>query len=163
MFRPMRRKRQELSTPEAVEVLKRGKTGILGLIGDDGYPYTVPLNYVYVDGKIYVHGAKSGHKYDAVRNCDKASFCVVDRDDIISEKLTTAYRSAIAFGRIRILEDEQEIREAARILGLKYCSNTEFVEHEIQREWALLACFELKIEHLSGKVGKELLKAADPS
>lgn len=155
MFRPMRRIRQQLSPQEANEVLSRGKTGVLGLIGDEGYPYTVPVNYVYQDGKIYLHGAGSGHKFDAASRCDKASFCVIDRDDVIPEKLTTAYRSVIAFGKIRILPPE-ETREAAGAIGLKCCTE-EQVARELSREWPTLACFELEIEHMTGKVGKELL------
>ena len=66
MFRPMRRSRQQLSDAETIEILKRGKQGILGLNGDDGYPYAIPVNYVYSDGKIYFHGARSGYKYDCM-------------------------------------------------------------------------------------------------
>ena len=162
MFRPMRRSKQELSLEQTEEVLKRGKTGVLGLIGDDGYPYTVPINYVYSDRTIYMHGAKSGHKIDAIRNCEKASFCVVDRDDVVPEKLTTAYRSAIAFGKIRVLEEEKEVRDAARIIGLKYYNDPDTVEHEIEQSWNALACFALDIEHLTGKVGRMLLSPAEP-
>ena len=97
MFRAMRREKQQLSNQEAVRILEQGKTGVLAVISENGYPYTVPLNYVYYDGKIYFHSAKSGHKIDAIRACDKVSFCVVSKDDVIKEKLTTAYESAIFF------------------------------------------------------------------
>lgn len=114
MFRAMRREKQQLSNREAVRILEEGKTGVLAVISENGYPYTVPLNYVYYDGKIYFHSAKSGHKIDAIRACDKVSFCVIFKDDVIKEKLTTAYESAIVFGRARILTEEQEIVEAAK-------------------------------------------------
>ena len=158
MFRPMRRGKQQLRDGEALEVLRRGTSGVLGLIGDEGYPYTVPVSYACHEGKIYIHGAKSGHKLDAVKGCDKASFCVIDRDEVIAEKLTSAYRSVIAFGRIRILESEEERVAAARIIGLKYYADAEAVEHEIQSTLAALCCFELEIEHLSGKEGLELTR-----
>lgn len=71
MFRKMRRYRQQLSQEETISILKSGKTAVLGVLGDDGYPYTVPINYVYADGKIYFHGAKSGHKIDAIKRCGR--------------------------------------------------------------------------------------------
>ena len=74
MFRSMRRSRQQLENDETIEILRSGTTGVLGLTGDDDYPYTVPINYVYEDGKIYFHGARSGHKYDSIKNHDKVSY-----------------------------------------------------------------------------------------
>lgn len=73
-FRKMRRNRQELSRDESIRILKEGTSGVLALHGDDGYPYAVPISYVYDDGKLYFHGAKSGHKLDALRSYPKASF-----------------------------------------------------------------------------------------
>ena len=92
MFREMRRKKQILSEEETAEVLNRGTSGVLALLGDDDYPYAVPVSYVYCDSKLYFHGAKSGHKIDAVKKCDKASFCVIDRDDVVPEEYTTYFK-----------------------------------------------------------------------
>lgn len=78
MFREMRRKRQLLSTKESVAILERMTNGTLALHGDDGYPYAVPVSYVYADGKIYFHSAMKGHKVDAISRNDKISFCVVE-------------------------------------------------------------------------------------
>ena len=100
MFREMRRKKQILTPEKSIEILKKGTSGVLALSGDDGYPYAVPLSYVYENSMLYFHGAKEGHKIDAIRTCDKASFCVVEQDHIVPPKYTTYYRSAIAFGRI---------------------------------------------------------------
>ena len=104
MFREMRRKRQMLGKEECEEILNRGTSGVLALLGDDAYPYAVPISYVYEDGKLYFHSARSGHKLDAVREYPKASFCVIDQDQIVPEEYTTYFRSVIAFGSIRILE-----------------------------------------------------------
>lgn len=158
MFRKMRRFRQQLPETEVIEILEQGNTGILSVVGDDGYPYAVPVNYVYEDGKIYVHGAREGHKADAIKQCDKVSFCVIDKDEVIPEKLTTKYRSVIAFGRARFLETEDDIFHAAKILGLKYYDDEAFVEEEIKQEWNGLSCIEIRIEHMTGKEGLELLK-----
>ena len=75
MFREMRRKKQILTPEKSIEILKKGTSGVLALSGDDGYPYAVPLSYVYENSMLYFHGAKEGHKIDAIRTCDKASFC----------------------------------------------------------------------------------------
>lgn len=106
MFRSMRRSRQQLENDETIKILRSGTTGVLGLTGDDGYPYTVPINYVYENGKIYFHGARSGHKYDSIKSHDKVSLCVIEKEDIIKEELTTYFRSVILFGRARILETD---------------------------------------------------------
>ena len=82
MFRKMRRHKQQLSQEETAEILKTGRTAVLGILGDDGYPYTVPINYVYADGKVYFHGARSGHKLDAIRRCAKVSLCVIEKDNV---------------------------------------------------------------------------------
>lgn len=161
MFRQMRRFKQQLSEEEAQKILKQGKTGILGVLGEEGYPYTVPINYVYADGKIYFHSAKAGHKRDAIQKCNKVSLCVIEKDDIIPEKLTTAFRSVILFGRARILETEEEIFHAAEILSLKYYDNKKEVDEAIRKEWNALSCIEITIEHMTGKAGKELLEPTE--
>ena len=160
MFREMRRKRQELSKEECIAILGRATSGVLALAGDDGYPYAVPLSYVYADGKIYFHCAKEGHKLDAVRNCGKASFCVIDQDRIIPERYTTYFRSVIVFGRIKILEDEDQKREAIRKLAFRYApkDSVESREREIEREWGALCMLELTAEHMSGKEAIELVR-----
>lgn len=155
MFRKMRRFKQQLPDDEAVQILENGKTGVLAVLGDEGYPYTVPINYVYTDGKIYIHCANSGHKLDAIRACDKVSFCVIAQDDVVPEKLATRYRSAIAFCRARVLDEDEEKRAAAMALGLKYYDNSDVVEEEIKIYMKALTCVELTIEHLTGKRSKE--------
>ncbi len=158
MFREMRRNKQQLSTEESIEILKRSSSGVLAVFGDDGYPYAVPLSYVYENGSIWFHGATVGHKVDAIRRNEKFSFCVIDQDEVIPEKLTTAYRSVIVFGRAHILEDEQEIRAAAWAMGRKYSPGMDNkIEQEINIEFPHMAVVRLDIEHITGKIGKELL------
>lgn len=153
MFREMRRSRQQLADEAASEILEQGSHGVLAVLGDDGYPYAVPLSYVCSDGKIYFHCARSGHKLDAVRACPKASFCVVARDDVIPELFATKYESVIAFGRVRELTDDVEKRAAVTLLARKYSpeESDESVNAEIEREWAPLAMLEFTIEHMTGK------------
>ena len=71
-FRKMRRFRQQLSKSECDAILSMATSGTLALLGDNGYPYAVPISYVYTDGKIYFHSAKTGYKVDAIKQHDKA-------------------------------------------------------------------------------------------
>ena len=158
-FREMRRKRQRLSEEESIGILQTATAGTLALLGDNGYPYAVPISYVYADGKLYFHSALSGHKIDAIRNCDKASFCVIDKDDVRPEKYITYFRSVIAFGRIHIIEDEQEKLETARLLGDRYNPNQEeALQKELEKGLSRMLMIRFDIEHLTGKAAIELIK-----
>ena len=159
MFREMRRKKQLLSCEESIEVLRRGTSGVLALLGGDDYPYAVPISYVYDGGRIFFHSAKAGHKIDAIQKCGKASFCVIDQDNIVPEEYTTYFRSVIAFGKVRILENEKETREAIEKLALKYYPEDSEINRRrtIAREWTPLCIIEFSVEHLSGKQAIELV------
>ena len=155
----MRRKRQQLSEEESVAILKKATAGTLALLGDNDYPYAVPLSYVYQEGRIYFHSALAGHKVDAIRKCDKASFCVIEQDDVQPEKYTTFFRSVIAFGRIHIIEDEHEKLETARMLGNRYNPNhDEALQKEIEGGLSRMLMIRFDIEHLTGKEAIELMK-----
>lgn len=161
MFQVMRRSRQALSWQETEEILRRGTSGVLALAGAEGYPYAVPLSYVYTQGILYFHCAKVGHKLESIRRCEKASFCVVDRDEIKPEAYTTYYRSAIAFGRVRILESEEEKRCAIEQLSQKYhpMDTPAHRKAVIDREYAPLCMLAFTVEHMTGKQAIELTKA----
>lgn len=160
MFREMRRKKQLLSEADCAAVLERGTSGVLAVSGDDDYPYAVPLSYVYHDGKIYFHCAKSGHKIDAIKRNEKVSFCVVDQDKIVPEEYTTYFRSVIAFGRARFIEDDAKRREAVAVLGRKYAPNNseERLNQAIDNEWNPLCMAEITIDHMTGKEAIELVR-----
>ena len=113
-------KKTEIIKEECDRILYNGTSGVLALHGDDGYPYAVPVSYVYNGEKLLFHSAKNGHKIDAILKNATASFCVIDQDQIVPEEYTTYFRSIIAFGRIRILEDDTEKRSAIEKLAVKY-------------------------------------------
>ena len=146
IFREMRLKKQELSRQEVADILHKGTSGVLALLGDNDYPYAVPISYVYDDGKIYFHGAKSGHKIDAIQKTAKASFCVIDKDLIVPEEYTTYFRSVIAFGQIRIIEDDLEKRASLQIAIMS------------NRQWKPLCILEMTIDHITGKEAIGLVK-----
>ena len=164
MFRKMRRFQQELSAAETREIFEKESCGVLACAGDDGYPYAVPLSYVYADGHIYFHCALEGHKLDAMRRCEKVSFCVVGQDQVIAQELTTYFRSAIAFGRARIVEDPQERREKLTVLGLKYGPELhDYIREHIDKDGPRAALIDIEIEHMTGKEARELMRQRSKS
>lgn len=160
-MREMRRKNQLLSEEETIAILERGTNGVLAVLDEDGYPYAVPLSYVYCGSKIYFHCAKTGHKIDAIRNCEKASFCVVDQDQIVPEEYTTYFRSAIAFGKVRMLEDDAEKKAALMKLAMKYSHSMGEAgcEAEMNKSFQAVGMIELSVEHMTGKEAIELVRA----
>lgn len=161
MFQTMRRKRQELSREDTAAILERRASGVLALAEEGGFPYAVPLSYVYTGDKLYFHCAKSGHKLELIRQNLKASFCVVDQDQIVPEEYTTYFRSAIVFGELRVMEDGPEKRAAIEALAAKYDPEgpADGRQKEIDREWGALCVLEMKISHMTGKEAIELVRA----
>lgn len=159
MFRKMRRNKQILSYEECEEILNKNTSGVLALSGDNGYPYAVPLSYVYSNGNIYFHCALEGHKTDAIKSCNKASFCIIDKDTVVPGEYTTYFRSIIAFGKIQILENTEDKMEAIKALAAKYSplESLENTMETINSSWERFCIARLSIGHLSGKQAKELI------
>lgn len=157
MFRMMRRFRQQISEAECVEILKNEKRGILSLLGDDGYPYGIPLSHFYdeTDGKIYFHGAKEGHKIDAVKNYEKASFCVCDKGFANEGEWALNIRSVVAFGKIRLVTDLKKAEEICVRLVKKFTDDEEYLKKEMANGFSRVQCLEFTIEHITGKMVKE--------
>ena len=163
MFREMRRRGQQLTHEECIQVLNRGTSGVLAVLGDDGYPYAVPLSYAYEDGVLWFHGALTGHKIDAIEGCPKVSFCVIDKDDVVPEQLTTVYRSVIVFGKAYVLDDERKIAQGTRIIGKKYLPGmADRVEGEIAQSMPRLTVIRMDVEHMTGKEGAALTAQKKP-
>lgn len=157
MFREMLRKKQQLPMEECIELLRSEPRGVLSLLGDDGYPYGLPIDHWYCEksGKLYFHCGKQGHKIDAIRACSKASFCVMDQGCREEGEWALNIRSVIVFGRIQILEDQEEAISITRSLSYKYTSDTEFIENEIRQSGKNVLVFSLTPEHITGKLVKE--------
>lgn len=155
MFRKMRRHKQELTKEECIEILINEPRGVLALLGDEDYPYALPMSHVYADGKIYFHGAKEGHKIDAVKKEPKASYCVMNRGVKKADEWWYTFKSVIVFGKIRILTDRQDKIDKLTLIGNKFFPSPEETENEINRLLENTAVFEITIEHMSGKLVKE--------
>jgi nitroimidazol reductase NimA-like FMN-containing flavoprotein (pyridoxamine 5'-phosphate oxidase superfamily) len=157
MFREMRRANQLLPMEITEEVLRRGTAGVLALEGENGYPYAVPLSYVYGNGKIYSHSASSGYKFDLIQAHAKVSFCVIEQDQIVPGELTTYYRSVIVFGKAKIIRDDQEKRQALELLAEKYSPGYEEKSRlSIEKNWKNVCIVGIEIDHVTGKEAREL-------
>ncbi len=157
MFREMLRKKQQLTREECIAVLKNEPRGVLCVLGDDGYPYGMPMNHYYCesDGKIYFHGGKKGHKIDAMKRNDRASFCVYDQGFRREGEWALNIRSVIVFGHIEFVEDREKTCEIARLLSRKFTDDTEYIEREIRTSGAGTLVFALVPEHMTGKMVNE--------
>lgn len=158
MFREMRRINQLMSDEETRKILNEATNVIIGVIGDEGYPYTVPVSHA-VDGDVlYFHCAKEGHKIDAIKNNPKVSFSVVVKDDVIPEEFTTYYRSVQGFGKARIVEDSEERIKAFKVICEKFSMPVMHkFDETVAKAGPAALIVAIDIEHLTGKEAKELV------
>ena len=155
MFRKMRRHGQQLSDEECIDILINEPRGILALLGDNDYPYALPMSHVYVDGKIYFHGSKEGHKNDAIKKHSKISYCVMDKGVKEEDNWWYTFRSVIVFGRIGVIEDRDDKIDKLTYLGNKFFPKEEDTINEIDRLLDRTEVFEITPTHISGKLVRE--------
>lgn len=159
MQRTMRRKRQELDREEALAILDKATAGVLALIDEGNEPYAVPISFARAGDVLYFHGAREGRKIDAMRHCGRASFCAIDQDEVVPQKFTTRFRSAVAFGAIRVVEDDDEARRGLWALAQKYNpGDIEGATTEIEGAFARTCVFALDMEDLTAKEAIELVR-----
>lgn len=152
----MRRYRQALSQERCIDVLNRGSSGVLSLLAADGYPYGVPLNYVLHEGNLYFHSIGEGRKIEAIRACERASFTVIDADEIDSARYTSLFRSVIVTGTIALCEGDEWL-EAFDALCAKYSADQSLEERQAKvRSCSKAVGLKLTVSHMSGKEAKEL-------
>ena len=157
MFREITRIKQKLSDEECAEVLRTEVRGVLSVLGDDGYPYGMPLNHYYneEDGCLYFHSGKKGHKIDAMAREPKASFCVYDRGYRREGEWALNIRSVVVFGRVEFVEDRERIYAIARALSRKFTDDEAYIEAEVARSGPGTCVFCLVPEHMTGKIVNE--------
>ncbi len=157
MFRQMRRFKQQIDNEECIRILKEQPRGVLSLIGDDGYPYGIPLDHWYCeeDSKLYFHGAKEGHKIDAIKACDKASYCVMDQGFKKDGEWALNINSVIVFGRISLVEDPEKAKIICTELCRKFTDDEAYLQHELEHAFPRVQCLELIPEHMTGKLVNE--------
>ena len=159
MFRESRKPKQALSSEEIEQILSRNTAGVLAVSGDEGYHYAVPLSYVYLNGKIYFHGSKVGHKIDSLLRSDKVSFCVIDQDKIMGAEYTTYFRSVVAFGRARLLEGEEKLIPLVQLCEKYWPGHLDVTEPKAAAALERVGLIELTMEHVTGKQAVELVKS----
>lgn len=135
--------------------MKEQPRGVLSMIGDDGYPYGIPLDHWYSGNKLYFHGAKVGHKMDAITAFDKVSYCVMDESFRRDGEWALNIKSVVVFGRIRVVEDEAKKREICTNLVRKFTDDEEYLQKELTNAFPRVNCLELTIEHMTGKLVNE--------
>ena len=153
MFRELQRKNKQISMEECIELLKKEKRGVLSVLGDDDYPYGMPMNHWYneEDGKIYFHCGKSGHRLDALCKSNKVSFCTYDRGYREDGDWALHVKSVIVFGRIEVIDDMDTIADVARKLSYKFTQDEEYIQNEIDKYAKATLLLRLTLEHICGK------------
>ena len=157
MFRPMRRFKQQISEDECISVMTEVRRGVLSMLGEDGYPYGIPLNHWYCldDGKIYFHGATVGHKIDAITRYDKVSYCVYDTGYRKEGECALNVKSVVVFGRISLVTDVEKVRMIGENLCRRFTDDEEYIQKELQDALPRAQCLELTIDHMTGKLVNE--------
>jgi nitroimidazol reductase NimA-like FMN-containing flavoprotein (pyridoxamine 5'-phosphate oxidase superfamily) len=157
MFRELTRKKQALSRETCVELLKTETRGVLSVIGDGGYPYGTPMNHYYCeeDGCIYFHCGRKGHRLDALRACDRVSFCVYDEGYRREGEWALNVRSAVVFGRMEIIDDPDEVIRLVTPLCHKFTDDEDYIRRELTQSTKATLLLKLTPEHISGKLVNE--------
>jgi len=157
MFRELQRKNKQISMEECIEVLKKETRGVLAVLGEDDYPYGMPMNHWYneEDEKIYFHCGKSGHRLDALQKCNKVSFCVYDAGYREEGEWALKVKSVIVFGKMEIIDDMDKIVDITRKLSYKFTQDENYIQNEIDKYAAGTLLLQLTPEHICGKLVTE--------
>jgi len=157
MFRELIRKNKQLPSEECIELLKNETRGVLSVLGDNDYPYGMPMNHYYneEDGKIYFHCGKVGHRLAALRKHDKVSFCVYDQGYRKENEWALNVKSVIAFGRIEIVDDMDRIVDITTKLSHKFTQDEEYIQKEIAGYAKGTLLLVMTPEHICGKAVTE--------
>ena len=157
MFREITRKKQILSTEECKNILQEQKRGVLSVITEDGYPYGMPINHYYDEENncIWMHGGKSGHKIDCLKENNRVSYCVYDEGYRNEKEWWLNIRSVIVFGRMEMIDDYDTVIDIARKLSYRFTEDETYIQDEIAKSAKGTLLLKLNIEHMSGKSVRE--------
>lgn len=156
-FRPIRKKKNEISEEAAKELLRSARRGVLAVNGEGGYPYAVPINYLYdeKEQRIYFHGSPAGHKAEAIRACPKVCFTVFGNETVKEEPWAPFLRSVVIFGKCRPVEMNPEGMAALKRFAMKYYPDEGLADAEIAAAGRAVQLYEIEILHMSGKEVQE--------
>jgi nitroimidazol reductase NimA-like FMN-containing flavoprotein (pyridoxamine 5'-phosphate oxidase superfamily) len=153
MFRKLAKQNKAISEEACIELLKNQKRGVLSVLGDDDYPYGTPLNHFYDEesGKIYFHSGKIGHRIDAMRACDKVSYCVYREAYKEPDFWALNFHCVHVFGRVEFIEDVEKIEDICRKLSHKFTDDEAYIDDEVKKALKGTICYAITIENMTGK------------
>lgn len=158
MFRELTRKNKQLSPEECIALLTEEKRGVLSVLGDDEYPYGMPMNHYYDHdgGCLYFHcGRQRSHRSDALRRHPKASFCVMNEGVVRPGEWALEVKSVIVMGRAEIIDDYDMAVRISACLSRKFTQDEAYIQQEIRRSGRATLLIRLTIENICGKVVTE--------
>ena len=154
-FRPMRRFKQQATREECLSILANAPRGILSVHGENGYPYGIPMNYFFLEGKIYFHCAMEGHKLDAIRANDKVCFTVLSEPVKHPGEWWNCFTSVVCFGRIAEVNAQERKNALLRTLGAKFFPAGYDLDTDMAKNAPRALILELTIDLMSGKHVRE--------
>ncbi len=157
MFRELVRKNKQLSNESCIELLKSETRGVLSVLGDDDYPYGMPMNFWYneEDGNIYFHCGNIGHRLEALQKHNKVSFCVFNQGEKEENEWAYKVKSVIIFGKIEIINDMEQIIDIVTKLSYRFIQDDEYIKEEIRLHGHRTLLMKLSPEHMCGKLVTE--------
>lgn len=151
MFKEMRRKDKFMSLEDSINVLKESEIGILSTICENGYPYGIPLNYVYLNNKIYFHCAVEGQKINNIKKCEKVSFCVTNNVELLPSSFSANFKSVVIFGKTKETNDQEKYNVLFEFIKKYSCEFIEEGKNYIEKKIEKVKVYEIEIEHITGK------------
>ncbi|GAB6107131.1 pyridoxamine 5'-phosphate oxidase family protein [Fusibacter bizertensis] len=157
MFKPMRRSKKEMPIDRIERLIETGEYGVLAVLDSNGYPYSIPVNYVSDEKNIYIHCAPEGMKIDAILANNKVSFTIVGRHTVVAKRFSSDFESVVCFGKARFIEDTEQKLEVLKSFVLKYAP--EFKEGGFKyagTDHMKTAIIAIQIDHKTGKTNLDL-------
>ena len=151
----MRRREKEITDKVVIEeIFRQNEVGRLAT-AVDGEPYIVPMNFAYISDKIYLHSHKDGKKIKDIQQNPRVCF-EVDSGEIITGEnpcdYSWRYRSAVAYGKAKVVESEEERLKALRLISEKYSfGKGKLITPELMEKFGHLWIIEINIDSMTGK------------
>ena len=148
----MRRKDRQMPEAFAWEVVDRCEYAVLGMTAEDGTPYCLPVTVVRDGQRVYFHSAMEGRKARCLRSSPRVCLTCVGENQVLPERYTTLYASAVAFGRAEELTDAEEKTEALRLLCQRYApEHMDAFDRAIAASLGRTAVWRIQVEEITGK------------
>jgi len=152
VFREMRRKDRAMSEAEAISILETAQVGTLATVSEEHIPYLVPMSFVYTQGAIYLHCAVEGKKLDNIRGNNNICFNVVEAVELLPAAFSTKYKSVTVFGKIAVVEAQEEKRQSLIAIVKKYSpdfyeAGLQYINNAIEKTKVL----KIEVSRITGK------------